>query len=109
MLTGIGVGGGGLLVLYMTFVMNTEQYLAQGLNLMFFLVSSLMSVPVHIAKRQFDYKTVLLISVGGVLGSFAGALLTQVVKPELVRKLFGGLLVFSGVLVFFKSNNKSGG
>jgi len=102
-LTGIGVGGGGLLVLYLTLILNTDQHLAQGINLLFFLISSIASLPVHAARRYIDYKIVFLISAGGAVGAAMGALFTQTVSPELVRKIFGGLLVFSGLFVFIKS------
>ena len=37
MLSAMGVGGGGLLVIYLTEILGMEQRCAQGINLLFFL------------------------------------------------------------------------
>ena len=38
-LSGMGVGGGGLFVIYLSLFTNTPQLTAQGMNLLFFLLS----------------------------------------------------------------------
>ena len=43
-LAGMGIGSGGLLVLYLTLIRGTPQLSAQGFNLLFFLFSSGASV-----------------------------------------------------------------
>ncbi len=40
LLAGLGIGGGGLLVIYLVLWTNCEQLSAQGINLLFFLFSS---------------------------------------------------------------------
>ena len=43
-LAAMGVGGGGLLVIYLTLVKELPQLYAQGINLLFFLPSALVSL-----------------------------------------------------------------
>ena len=40
-LSGLGIGGGGLLVIYLAFFTDTPQITAQGINLLFFIFSSI--------------------------------------------------------------------
>ena len=53
-LSGMGVGSGGLLVLYLTMVRDTPHLTAQGLNLLFFIFASGASLCIHLTRRQMD-------------------------------------------------------
>lgn len=96
-LAGMGVGGGGLLVLYLTAIRHVGQIEAQGINLLFFLAASLGAMVIHLKKRTIRWKTVLFLSLGGVITAPLGAYLASVTDTSLLRRLFGGLLVLSGV------------
>lgn len=100
-LAGMGVGGGGLLVLYLTAVRHTAQVEAQGINLIFFLAASLGAMLVHLKKQKLRWRTILLLSLGGVLSAPFGAYLASVTETALLRRLFGGLLLLSGVAALF--------
>ena len=47
-LSGFGVGGGTLLLVYMTAFAGVDQHLAQGINLLYFLPAGLMALPAHV-------------------------------------------------------------
>lgn len=99
-LSGLGVGSGGLLVIYLTLVAGMEQRLAQGVNLLFFLFSGGAALAVHAAHRKLYPGVILLLTVFGIGGSFLGVALSHMLPPLLLRQLFGGMLVFSGILTF---------
>ena len=46
-LSGFGVGGGTLLLLYLTAFAGVEQHLAQGINLVYFLPAAAAALPAH--------------------------------------------------------------
>ena len=46
-LSGFGVGGGTLLLVYLTAVAGVEQHQAQGINLLYFLPAAAMALPGH--------------------------------------------------------------
>ena len=102
LLAGMGVGGGGLLVLYLTLVQNMPQTEAQGVNLLFFLCASASTFVVNRKKRHFLWKDTLLLAVSGILMTFPGALLAMGMEGDLLRKTFGGLLILSGLLSLFR-------
>ncbi len=100
-LAGLGVGGGGLLVLYLVFVKNMEQLSAQGINLLFFIAAACSSLFYHRKKRRIDYRLCVMLAVFGVVGAVIGSIIAHSVEPLLIRKIFGWLLVGSGVVTLF--------
>ncbi len=100
-LAGLGIGGGGLLVIYMTLVLGTPQLAAQGINLVFFVFSAAASLLVHYKKRNINVKLVTTLAIGGICGSVFGVYLSHTLEPSLIRKCFGVLLIISGMLTLF--------
>ena len=96
-LAGTGVGGGGLLVIYLTLVRDTAQLAAQGLNLSFFIAGATSAVPIHIKKRNIDPLAVIFIGAFGIIGAFVGLAIAKSISPSLLRKLFGAFLVLCGL------------
>lgn len=101
-LSGLGVGSGGLLVIYLTLIENVPQILAQGMNLIFFICASTSSVIYNIKKRSIPVRLVLLLSVIGILGSFLGTKLSLIIHESITRKIFGAMLILSGISAFRK-------
>ena len=100
-LAGLGVGGGGLFVVYLTMVKNIEQVPAQGLNLLFFVTAGTASLFVHAKKRKLDKKRIIFMITCGAVGAIAGSLLASSVDAALVKKIFGWFLIASGIIEFF--------
>ncbi len=100
-LQGLGVGSGGTLVIYLTNWAGREQVSSQGINLVFFIFSAVTALLFHVKKRKIYYGALLCITLFGILGATVGALLLNVFDPSLVRKIFGGMLVASGILALF--------
>ena len=96
-LSGLGFGGGGVLLLYLTLFKNTEQLKAQGINLLFFLPIGLLSIIIHICKKLIDVKASLPAICTGVAGVVGGFLLAGLIGGEWVRKIFSLALLLGGV------------
>ena len=103
LLSGMGVGSGGLLVIYLSLAENVPQLTAQGINLLFFLFASSASLLVHILKRKIYIGAIVVMSLFGIFGSVFGSLVAANLPSDLLRKLFGGMLVISGIISFRKS------
>ncbi len=101
-LSGLGVGSGGLLVIYLTFVEKAPQLSAQGINLIFFICASLSSVIFNFKRRNIPVKLVLLMGAMGILGSFLGTKLALLIQESVIRKIFGAMLILSGFSAFRK-------
>lgn len=102
-LSGLGIGGGGLLVIWLVLIEGTEQLTAQGINLVWFLFSSGAAMVVHLIKRRLNFKLIGWLVLCGSVGAIAGSLLAKSVSPELIRGCFGALLIGSGVWALVKS------
>lgn len=103
----MGLGGGSVLIIYLSLFTETEQLTAQGINLLFFVPIALISVIIYSFKKQVKWKTVIKISLSGLLGTLCGIGLTSLLGKGITAKLFGLLLIGMGVLEFFKSNAKN--
>ena len=101
-LSGMGVGGGGLFVIYLSLFTNTPQLTAQGMNLLFFLLSSGASVTVHLRHRVICYSAVFVMASFGILGALVGTALSAHLPQRLLRQIFGVMLVVSGMLALRK-------
>lgn len=105
-LAGIGVGGGGLYVIYLSLIEQMPQLRAQGVNLAFFIASALSSMLFHFKKRNIHLPMVLLVGLFGAAGSLFGAFLAQTLNADLLTKGFGAFLTFCGLRTFFRKNQK---
>lgn len=95
-LTACGLGGGSLLLLYLLEVMDIEQTTAQGVNLLFFLPTALISLPSHLKSGFVERKILLPCVLWGVPFVFLGAYLANKLETSLLRKIFALLLLWLG-------------
>ena len=95
-LTGMGIVGGGLLVLYLTMADGMGQLAAQGCNLLFFVFSSAASLYIHSRKRKLDFRLIGISALLAVIGSRAGVELASVLPEDIVRRLYGWMLIVAG-------------
>ncbi len=105
-LSGLGVGGGGLFVIYLALFTETPQLTVQGINLAFFLFSASAALIIHLQKRKIFLLAVGVMSLFGVAGALAGAFLSANVEEALLKKAFGIMLILSGSISLFKTRKK---
>ena len=91
-LSGFGVGGGTLLLVYMTAFAGLDQRLAQGINLLYFLPSAAMALPAHWRNGSVVRPVLLPAILAGLLTAGVTAWVATVVEVELLRRCFGGFL-----------------
>lgn len=97
-LSGLGIGGGGLLVIWLVLACGAEQLTAQGINLIYFLFSSGAAMLWHLTKRRLNFRLIGALALFGVIGAVGGSLLARSAEPDIIRKCFGWLLLGSGLL-----------
>ena len=100
-LASMGLGGGFVLVVWLTLFMNVEQKTAQGINLLFFLPIALISLIIHIKNGLVDKKLVKKMAFGGILGSVLGTLGSQLLDNSMLRMLFALFLLAFGLRELF--------
>ncbi len=101
-LSGFGIGGGSLLMVWLTAVVAMDQKAAQGINLLYFLPTSLGALIFHIKNKMICWKAVIPAALCGCVTAALAAWLASSMDVSLLRKLFGGFLLVVGVMEFFK-------
>lgn len=98
LLSGLGVGGGGLFAVYLSIFSDLPQLAVQGTNLLFFLFSSGASVTVNLFRRRILFSAVAIMIATGLVGAAIGSLAAHVLPEEWLRKIFGMMLVAGGIM-----------
>lgn len=105
--SGLGVGGGTLLMVWMTAVMGVAQTTAQGINLLYFLPTAACALLFHIKNRLICWRVVVPAAIIGSLFAAGAAFLATMIDTALLRKLFGGFLLIVGLTeLFFRQRDK---
>ena len=100
-LSAMGLGGGTLLMLYMTSIGGLQQHQAQAVNLLSFIPSAGVSLGSHIKGKQVEFAAAVPAVLTGAAFSVLGAALALRLDERLLRKGFGGLLVVIGLREVF--------
>lgn len=108
-LSGMGVGGGGLLLIYLTLFTDMAQRQAQLYNLLFFLAASAFSLAVHAGKRRISIRVVLLLTLGGVPGAVAGSFFSRFAGDAALGYVLGAFLFLSGAVSLLGTFGKEKG
>ena len=95
-LSGFGVGGGSLLLIYMTSFAGVPQTLAQGVNLLYFLPTAAAALPAHFKNGQVEKAVLRPAILAGLASAALGAWAASAMDPALLKKCFGVFLVVIG-------------
>jgi uncharacterized membrane protein YfcA len=101
-LSGLGVGGGTLLLIWLTAFAGLPQAQAQGINLLYFLPCAALALRAHIKNGLVDRAAALPAAVAGLAAAPAFALLATVLDGSLLRRAFGAFLLVVGCTELFK-------
>ncbi len=106
-LAGLGVGGGSLLMLWLTFVVGMEYGQARIINLLFFLPSALIATLFHRKQGSVDIKKILPAVVTGCAFAALFSYMGNKIDTTLLKKCFGGLLLVTGLRELFYRPRKA--
>lgn len=105
-ISGMGIGGGTILIPALSIFLNISQHQAQGVNLLYFIPTAICALVVHIKNKSIEYKTAFTLILSGVLGAFLGSFLANVIHGNLLKKLFAFFLILMGIYEIFKKDKK---
>lgn len=94
-LSGLGVGGGSLMILWLTLVQKMDFSPAKYLNLLFFLPPAAISTVTNLFRRKLSIKKVIPAALAGMISASVFLSLSSGWDVRLLRKLFGVLLLFA--------------
>lgn len=106
----MGMGGGGILIIYFGLFTSVPQLTSQGINVLFFIPIAALSVIIYHIKGLIDWKTALPFAAFGIISSLTGSYLATIIDGNILSKLFGILFLIMGVRQLFsksKCNKKN--
>lgn len=106
-ISGFGIGGGSLLMVWMTAVAGVAQHTAQGINLLYFLPTAAASLLLHIHNRFIKWNVVIWAAIGGSIVAILTALFAANLGENILRKIFGGFLLLVGLSELFGKSKTS--
>lgn len=96
-----GIGGGVVMVPGMVFLLSMEQHVAQGTSLFAIVFTAISGTRVNLNNNRVELRSAVIIGAVGAATSFAAARLANQLDGDLLRRLFGALLLFSGTRMAF--------
>lgn len=102
----MGLGGGGVLILYLTLIAGVPQIEAQGINLIFFIPAASVATVTYLLKKKINLKKLLPVILFGIPGAAAGTALSELIGGEWTGRIFGAGLVIMGVRELIKCRKK---
>ena len=106
-LSAFGVGGGTLLLIFLSVFAGVPQQTAQGINLLYFLPASSASLPSHFRNGVIESSVLLPAICFGVLSTAGFAWLATAMETELLRRFFGVFLLSIGFWELFGPRKES--
>lgn len=106
-LAGLGVGGGTLLVLWLTLALGMSQPQARILNLLFFIPSALICTFIRRKQGAVDIKALIPGILAGCIAATVFSLVGRQMNLAILKKLFGGLLLLTGIKELLYKSKKN--
>ncbi len=105
-LSGFGIGGGTLLLIYLTAITGMEQTLAQGINLLYFLPAAATALPSHIKNHYIRWDAAVPAILAGLACSALSAWAATALDVTLLKKCFGVFLLYIGITELLRKDPK---
>lgn len=101
-ISGMGIGGGTILIPSLVLFQGLDQLQAQGINLIVFIPIGIIALITHKKQGNIDSKYNKKIIMGGLVGAIIGSIIALRLDPNSLRKYFGIFLGAMGLFEFFK-------
>lgn len=106
---GLGIGGGGLFLIYLSDILDVPRDTAVYLNLVFFLSALISSAVGHLRSGRLSFSMLSVILLFGLPGAIFGRWLASLLPPSILHVLLGVFLLGSGIFCLLslkKTKNK---
>ena len=112
-ISSLGIGGGTILIFLLISFSEIEQHIAQGVNMIFFIPTSIVSIFINLKNNNIEKRTALIVSIFGIIGAILGARIAVRIDVKNLKKYFGLFLliiafyeIFSLIKFWKKGHNK---
>ena len=95
--SGLGMGGGTILIFLLSNIVKIEQHTAQATNLIFFIPTSIVAIIVNLKNKNVNLKIAIIISLFGIIGAIIGSKIATNINVFILRKYFGIFLAIIAI------------
>ncbi len=106
-ISGMGIGGGTILIPALSIFLNYEQKAAQNINLLYFIPTAIIALITHIKNNNVEKRIIKKIIIFGIIGAVCGSILAGMTDNGILKKLFGFFLIAMGLSEIFKKKESS--
>lgn len=107
-LASMGLGGGFILVVWLTLFCGISQRTAQGVNVLFFLPIAFIALIMHLKNGLVNKALVKKCVLGGIIGAAVGTWGSTLVANDMLRRLFALFLLAFGLRELFSHPKREG-
>ncbi|MGI6706370.1 MAG: TSUP family transporter [Clostridia bacterium] len=104
-ISGMGIGGGTILIPALILFTDISQQSAQSVNLSAFLPTAIIAIVVHSKKKSIRYRLAAYMVLSGILGAVIGSGLAICLSSGHLRRLFGVFLLVISIYELFRPSN----
>ena len=96
-LTGLGIGGGSLLILWLTFIIKMDPFTARSIVLLFFIPAAVISSFFRWKQGALRITSTLPTMISGCLAAVIFSFLSTIVETHVLDRIFGLILIAAGI------------
>lgn len=104
--SGMGMGGGAILITILVCFIGIDQKVAQASNLIFFVPTSVVATIVNIKNKEIRWKLAIKISIFGAIGALIGAYVATKIEVGMLRKMFAVFIIIIAIFESYSWYNK---
>jgi uncharacterized membrane protein YfcA len=105
-ISGMGIGGGTVLIPALVLFSGAEQHIAQSVNLLFFIPTAIVALIIHIRNKRVDFSMAIPIIIFGLAGAIIGSKLAGNLSGQSLKKIFGIFLLCMGLYEMFRKGSR---
>lgn len=109
-ITGLGLGGGAILIIGLTLFLGIEQHIAQSVNLLFFIPTAITSIILNSKKKIIKWKIAIPVIIASMISAGIGASIATKIDVNILRKTFGiflAVITIYEIYTLIKSNKEN--
>jgi uncharacterized membrane protein YfcA len=104
--SGMGMGGGTVLIPLLTVFLSVAQHPSQAVNLITFIPMAVVVLIFHIKNKLVEFKDLVWLILPAVLFAGGASLLASVIEGDILKRIFGGFLIVLAFVQFFSVKDK---
>lgn len=96
----MGMGGGSIFIIYLTFFEGFSQISAQGTNIIFFIPTAICAILIYNKRKLIKWKIATPLITWGIFGTLIGSFAVTVLDKNWLQKIFAVFLVVMSIKIF---------